>query len=192
VGNAGPINANRNGWNCSKLFSTHRPAIGEKAMKNVVVVCLMLVSLASSSSPSSETFTLANRIGEPNKSAFFLFSTSAGKYTIRHDGLSEVSLPKEIRRRYFQLKVGAKGRVERVYFHEHEGDLLLLYDVTGQGSYLVRIEQKTRKLRWLTPVTNISEPDQAPLIKGDVVIIGTIEISTADGRVVNRIISNSN
>jgi hypothetical protein len=156
-------------------------------MKNVVVVCLMLASLASSFSPSSESFTLANMIGEPNKSAFFLFSTSAAKYTIRHDGLVEVSLPKEIRRRYFHLKVGAKGRVDRVYFHEDEGDLLLLYDVTGQGSYLVRIEQKTRKQRWSTPLSKITEPDQAPVINGDVVLVGdTIEISKMDGRIVKQ------
>jgi hypothetical protein len=156
-------------------------------MKNVVV-CLMLVSVLGS--PSSQMFTLADRVGEPNARNFFLFSTSAGNYTIRQDGMGEVASPKGMRR-VFNLKVGAKGRLERVYFLEHEGDLLLLYDVMGQGSYLLRMEQTKRKARWLTPVTNISERDQAPLINGDVVIIGTIEISTADGRVVNRIISNS-
>ena len=152
-------------------------------MKNAVVVCLMLVSLLG----SPETFTLADRVGEPNARNFFLFSTSAGNYTIRQDGMGEVASPKGMRR-VFNLKVGAKGRLERVYFLEHEGDLLLLYEVMGQGSYLLRMEQKKRKARWLTPLE--SNNLQPPIVAGDLVIIreengNTIEINKADGRVSN-------
>jgi len=152
-------------------------------MKNAVVVCLMLVSLLG----SPETFTLADRVGEPNARNFFLFSTSAGNYTIRQDGMGEVASPKGMRR-VFNLKVGTKGRLERVYFLEHEGDLLLLYDVMGHGSYLLRMEQKKRKARWLTPLE--SSNLQPPIVAGDLVIIkeengNTIEINKADGRVSN-------
>jgi len=156
-------------------------------MKNLVVVCLVL-SLAPvvfAYPPGPESFTLADRVGEPSVRAFFRFSTSAGNYTIRHDGMGEVS--SKGRRRVFYLKVGAKGRLERIYFLEHQGDLFLLYQVRDQLSYLVRLEQKRRKARWLTPLPDISALDQDPVINGDAVIIGeTIVISKADGRVVRQ------
>lgn len=156
-------------------------------MKNLVVVCLVL-SLAPAVfayPPSSEAFTLANCVGEPNARSFFMFSTSAGNYTIRHDGMGEFTSPRGMRR-VFKLRMGARSRLDRVYFLEHEGDLFLLYEVRNQLSYLVRMEQKKRKARWLTPLPDISAFDQDPIINGDVVIIAeTIVINKADGRVVN-------
>ena len=47
---------------------------------------------------------------------------------IRHDGMGEVTSLKGMRR-VFNLKLGGKGRIERVHFLEHEGDLFLLYEV---------------------------------------------------------------
>jgi hypothetical protein len=150
-------------------------------MKNALVVCLLLVL---GSPRAAETFTLADRVGEPNARNFFLFSTSAGNYTIRHDGMGEVSSPKGMRR-VFNLKVGVKGRLERVYFLEHEGDLLLLYEVMGHGSYLLRMEQTKRKARWLTPLE--SSNLQPPIIEGDLVIVKDesgkpLEINKANGK----------
>lgn len=155
-------------------------------MNKVVAVCLGICILASIavSSPKIEAFALADRVGDPRIRAFFRFSTSAGKYTIRHDGMGEVASPGRFRR-VFHLKMGAKGHVERVYFLEHEGDLFLLYEVHDASSawaYLVRMDQAKRKPIWLTPVT--SGDIQAPIIEGNRVIIKSIEISKADGEIV--------
>ena len=157
-------------------------------MKNLLVVCLILtLSTLVFALPSKESFTLADRVGEPNERTFFLFSTSAGNYAIRHDGMGEFTSPKGMRR-VFNVKVGPKGRLERVYFLEHEGDLLLLYEVRSHGFYLVRMEQTKRKLRWSTPLPDLSVADEDPvIINGDAVFIGeTTMISKADGRIVKQ------
>jgi hypothetical protein len=103
----------------------------------------------------STAFTKIERIGEANARAFFVFSTERGSnYTIRHDGHAEVSAPKVFRRN-FDLKMGLAGRLDRVYFLEYEGDLLLLY-VTTNGrdtrAFLERMDQKSLKLKWITAV----------------------------------------
>ena len=160
-------------------------------MKKIVVVCLGVLilwsmAIAASSSPKFEAFALADRIGEPNARSFFLLSTSAGNYTIRQDGMGEFTSPKGLRR-VFYMKLGAKGRIERVYFLEHESDLFLLYEVhdaTSEGAYLVRMEQQKRKPRWLTALP--SGDVEPPIIQGDLVIIKNIEISKVDGRIVRQ------
>ena len=86
-------------------------------MKKLLVVCLAILML-SSVAFGAETFALADRVGEPGERSFFLFSTSAGNYIVRHDGMGEFSSPKGMRR-VFNLRV--KGRIERIYFLEHEG-----------------------------------------------------------------------
>ncbi len=152
-------------------------------MKQVVLVCLgvlLSLSLAQGSVRTREAFELANQVGEPNARSFFLFSTSVGNYTIRQDGMGEVASRTGMRK-VFNLKVGGKNRLERVYFLEHEGDLFLLYEVSGQQSYLLRMEQKKRKVRWLTALGVSSE---APAIAGEVVIVSDgVEINKMDGRV---------
>ena len=157
-------------------------------MKKIVAVCLGVLVLVpvAFSSPKSEAFALADCVGEPNARSFFVFSTSAGNYVIRQDGMGEVTLPQGLRR-VFYLKLGAKGRLERVYFLEHQGDLFLLYEVhdaTSEWAYLLRMEQKKRKPRWLTPLPSV-EID-APIIQDDSVIIKNIEISKTDGRVIRQ------
>jgi hypothetical protein len=160
-------------------------------MKKMVVVCLGVLvvwSAATASSPGAnpEAFALADRIGEPNARSFFLFATSAGNYTLRQDGMGEFTSPKGLRR-VFYLRLGAKGRIERVYFLEHEGDLFLLYEVhdaSSEWSYLLRMEQQKRKPRWVTalPIGDIQET----IIQGDVVIVQKTEISKTDGRIVRQ------
>ena len=160
-------------------------------MKKIVVVCLGVlilwpIAIAASFSPKSEAFALADRIGEPNARSFFMFSTSVGNYTIRQDGMGEFTSPKGMRR-VFYMKLGARGRIERVYFLEHQGDLFLLcevHDATSEWSYLVRMEQQKRKLRWLTALP--SGDVEAPTIQGDLVIIKNMEISKGDGRIVRQ------
>ena len=150
-------------------------------MTKLLVVCLGVIL----SWPALETFTLADRVGGPDAPAtFFRFSTGVGKYTIRHDGLGEASA--FARRRVFHLKREGKGRIERVYFLEHEGDLLLRYDVMGQGSYLMRMDQKHKKPRWFTGLLG-NLPSEAPVINGQAVIVSdTIEISKADGKIIRQ------
>jgi len=80
---------------------------------------------------------------------FFMFSTSYGNYVISQYGLGEVGTPR--RNLQFLLKVGMTGRVKRMYFQEYEGDLLLSFEV-GDTGYVRRMNQQTRKMRWLTPV----------------------------------------
>ena len=159
-------------------------------MKKLVAVCLGVilssVSLGAAHRSSLESFSLADRVGDPNARAFFLFSTAAGKYIVRQDGMGEVSA--NSRRRVFYLRVAGKGRISSVYFLEHEGDLLLLYEVSNQGSYLVRLEQTKRKPRWSTLLETSNV--EAPVIEGDLVIVKegerSIKISKADGRVVKE------
>ena len=157
-------------------------------MNKVVVVCLgvlMLVSVATSR-PRVETFALADRIGERDERSFFLFSTSAGNYVVRHDGMGEFSSVKGTRR-VFNLKVGAKARIDRIYFLEHDRDVFLLYtvhDASSEWAYLTRLEQTLRKARWLTSLSTADV--EAPVIEGDLVMIKDVAVSKFDGRVVRQ------
>ena len=130
-------------------------------MKIVVVVLLLLVSSVSvqaqtdQSRPQQIPFTRVERIGEATARSFFVFSTSIRNYAIRHDGHSEgASLT--TRRKNFDLRMGGAARLERLYFAEYEGDLLLEYEVTdarGDWGYLLRMEQKEMKFRWIAPLS---------------------------------------
>lgn len=154
-------------------------------MKKMVVVCLgvlILSALAAGSSSKPEAFSLADRIGEPNARSFFLFATSAGNYTLRQDGMGEFTSPKGLRR-VFYLKLGAKGRIERVYFLEHDGDLFLLYEMQD-AAYLLRMEQQKRKPRWVTALP--SGDVQEPIIDGDVVMMKNVAIDKTDGRIIRQ------
>lgn len=142
-------------------------------MKFVAVICLAILTLEPT------TFEQARRLGTGKQRAFFMFSTSAGKYTIRHDGLGEIAS-----RRIgtlFHLKLGMAGRIEQVYFLEYEGDLLLVYEVSDGRSrlgYMTRLDQQTRKKRWLT---SLAENDIGPCsIENDAARCGltTIDVRT--------------
>lgn len=143
-------------------------------MKCVVVVCLICLMWWP-----AETFVLADRVGEPGERSFFMFSTSAGQYTVRHDGMGEVTSPKGMRR-VFNLRVGARARIENVYYLEHQGDLFLMYEVTGKIFHLVRMEQTKRKLLWGTEFRDVTD---APVIDGDFVIVNKIHINKSNGHV---------
>ena len=153
-------------------------------MTKLLVVCLGVVL----SLPINETFIVADRFGSPPQTVYYRFNTSMGKYTIRYDGFVEVYINNNqghLRKRTFFLNMAGKGRIDRIYHLEHEGDLLLRYDVIGQGSYLTRIEQMPRTQKWVTRLSNVSS--QAPEVYGDRVIIGdTIEISKSSGRILRQ------
>ena len=148
-----------------------------KRMVVVCLICLMWWPLAPGATFSAETFILADRVGEPNARSFFLFSTSAGQFAVRHDGMGEMTSPKGMRR-VFNLRVGARARIENVYYLEHQGDLFLMYEVTGQIFHLVRMEQTKRKLRWSTQIDGVTE---APVIDGEFVIVNETKINKSNG-----------
>jgi len=148
-----------------------------------LLVCLGVAVLWSVALGASESFALAERVGEGNERSFFVLSTSAGNYVIRHDGMGEFTSPAGLRR-VFMLKLGAKGRIDRIYFLEHQRDLFLMYEVhdaSSQWAYLVRMEQTKRKARWITEVDGTGLG--APAIQGEMIVIKDTQISTANGLV---------
>lgn len=157
-------------------------------MNRLVAVCLgvLMVVSAAISRPKTDAFALADRIGQGDERSFFLFSTSAGNYIVRHDGMGEFSSLKGTRR-VFNLRVGVKARIDRVYFLEYDRDLFLLYavhDATSEWAYLTRMEQTQRKARWLTPLS-LADPEP-PVMDGDLVMIKDVAVSKFDGRVVRQ------
>ena len=155
-------------------------------MKKLVAVCLGVILSCSAlgASPGLE-FAIAEQFGDPTARSFFVFSTSAGGYILRHDGMGEFTSPQKLRRAFF-VRVPGKSRITSVYFLEHERDLLLLYEVSGQGSFVVRLEQTKRKQRWSTPLETSNV--EAPVIEGDAVVVKeaqrSIQISKNDGRII--------
>ena len=141
-------------------------------MKKLLVVCLVILVL-STITFAAETFALADRVGEPGERSFFLFSTSVGNYIVRQDGMGEFSSPKGMRR-VFRLSV--KGRIEQVYFLEHQGDVFICYEVNG-AAFLVRMEQTKRKIRWSAEVADRG----VPAIDGDYLVVNSVRIRLADG-----------
>jgi hypothetical protein len=119
-------------------------------MKIAVFVCVLMLAVPAAQAGVVETgvFEEARRVGEAHERSFFLFSTSVGHYAIRHDGMGEVSV--NARRRVFFLKVA--GRIKRIYFQEHQGDLVVLYEVSDGTGYVGRMNQRSRKMRWLTQI----------------------------------------
>lgn len=141
-------------------------------MKKLLVVCLVTL-LLSTVAFGAETFALADRVGEPGERSFFLFSTSVGNYIVRQDGMGEFSSPKGMRR-VFSLRV--KGRIEQIYFLEHQGDVFICYEM-NDAAFIVRMEQTKRKLRWSTQVDDRG----VPVIEGDYLVVNSVRIRVADG-----------
>lgn len=145
-------------------------------MKNLVVVCLgILVAVfaavpAYSQREDVSPFVQAKRIGDPPAQQFYLLKTSVRDYAIRHDGLGEVMV--NVRKKNFQLKVGFNSRIERLYFFEYEGDLLLLYEA-GASGYLARFDQKAKTIK---STTDLREDFEPPLLKNQSLIFtdGTV------------------
>jgi len=135
-------------------------------VKKIAVVCVLVFSgvlvapRVRAQGPAAEEspFVLAERSGEAsaNERTFFVFSTSFAKYILRHDGMGEVTLASGIRK-VFNVKVGARERIERVYSLEYAGDLLLLYQA-GDSGYLARMNQRSRKVRVMTIDANFAPP----------------------------------
>jgi outer membrane protein assembly factor BamB len=106
----------------------------------------------------ARAFSKVESLGDGTR-AFFMFGTSGPGYTIRADGFGERSGIGKGRPANFSLRVGRNGHIVRFYFHEHEGDLLLIYEVgdkqVGWG-YVIRLDQKTLKTKWAVPVSDFN------------------------------------
>lgn len=132
-------------------------------MKLLAVICLVVCWSTAFTEPRA--FVQATHIGQGTARSFFVFSTSTGPYVVRQDGTGEIMV--NGRRRLFYLNL---SRLERVYFGEYQGDLLLLCEVSdGRNSVgrLVRMNPATRKIRWLVRIevdeidTCVVEADEA-------------------------------
>jgi hypothetical protein len=145
----------------------------------VVVVCLVAAGVlpltasarAQQAAEAPSPFMEARRVGEPDARAFYIFSTSAGNYIVRHDGMGEVALPTR-RRKVFWVKVGSGARIQRLYFFEHQGELVLLYEASGSG-YLIRLNQTTRKAK---SIITLNGNFELPALKAEQLVFsdGTI------------------
>jgi hypothetical protein len=140
----------------------------------LLVVCAAAAAHPNGGVDEHSPFAEARRIGELNARHFYLLSTSAGNYTISQYGLGEVYVGN--RTKYFNLKVSPRSRLERVYFLEYEGDLLLLYEA-GASGYLLRLDQSTRRIK---RVTAINENFELPLIKERSAVFGDGTIVALD------------
>jgi hypothetical protein len=134
-------------------------------VKKTVLVCVFVLAVlamaraqAQRGAEEASPFTPAERFGEEKERerTFFVFSTSAGKYILRHDGMGEVTSHAGLRK-VFNVKVGAGERIERVYLWEYGGDLLLLYQA-GDAGYLARMNQRSRKVRTMTIGRDFAPP----------------------------------
>jgi len=153
----------------------------------LAVGALPQTSINQSSRTPSTAFTKIERIGEANARAFFVFSTERGSsYTIRHDGHAEVTAAKVLRRS-FDLKIGLAGRLDRVYFAEYEGDVLLLYETTNgrdRRAFLERMDQKSLKPRWITAIDGFNlgpglvDGNEAYLVASN--LLASVELQTGN------------
>lgn len=124
----------------------------------LVLTFFVTSSVAQEASAQPQAFVKVERVGDPNRQSFFLFSTSIRNYTIRNDGFTE-SFSDTVQRRFFNLRMGQNSSVERVYFMEYEGDLVLLYEVGDKKygwGYLARLDQPERRFRWVTPINGFN------------------------------------
>jgi hypothetical protein len=156
-------------------MATSPPRQKEEVVMKKLLVVWLVVCLFSTVAFGAEAFAVADRVGEPGERSFFLFSTLAGNYVVRHDGMGEFSSPKGMRR-VFRLNV--KGRIDQVYFLEHEGDVFICYEV-NETTFVVRMEQTKRKIRWTASLGARG----VPTIEGDSVVINSVKIRKSDGTV---------
>ena len=126
-----------------------------------VLLALTASAQEPASRPQAETeqrvFEQVEHVGDGSLRSFFMFSAGGHNYTLRADGLGERP---RVRARplTFNLKVD-RGHLARVYFHEYEGDLLLIYEVTDgryAWGYAARLSQATARVKWLTGVSGFN------------------------------------
>jgi hypothetical protein len=145
-------------------------------MTKFLAVCLgVMLGVA----PAPRSFALAERVGNPV--GFFVFEIPVGKFVIRRDGMGEI-YQSGGRRHVFFLKGAGKDSFDRIYFLEHEGDVLLFYELRDGTAQLVRFDPVKRRVKWMTPVTTRAVPS----LEDGMVVIETMKIRAADGETIQR------
>ena len=72
--------------------------------------------------------------------------------------------------------MNVRGRIDQIYFLEHEGDVFICYEV-NETTFVVRMEQTKRKIRWTASVGVRG----VPRIDGDSVIVNDTQLRKSDG-----------
>ena len=147
-------------------------------MTKLLAVCLG-VMFWWSVAPATENFALAERVGNPV--GFFVFEIPVGKFVIRRDGMGEI-YQSGGRRHVFFLKGAGKDSFDRIYFLEHEGDVLMFYELRDGSANLVRFDPVKRKVRWMTPITQRG----TPRLEDGMVMIEGMEIRARDGEIIRQ------
>ena len=126
-------------------------------MKIGVLICVLLLVVTATPAANEEgVFEQARCVPNCGQATFFSFSTSFGRYTIRHDGMGELGANGKHRLFYLHNKIRIVGRLKHIYFREHQKDLLLLYMLSDGKVYLARMIQESKKVRWFTPIAGSS------------------------------------
>jgi hypothetical protein len=100
-------------------------------------------------------FNRVERVGDDRFRSFFMFSAGGYNYVIRSDGFVEIGSA-QAPRRLFKLTINPKGYLEQIYYLEYQGDMLLIYEASDRAygwGYVVRLNQKTQKVRWIAPIS---------------------------------------
>jgi hypothetical protein len=151
-------------------------------MKVVIPGLLLLVSSVfgqtriDNVTATQVPFVNVERIGEANARSFYVFSTSSRSYTIRHDGHGEGS-SLTTRRKNYDLRMNGALRIERLYFAEYDGDLVLEYEVTdgrGDWAYVLRMDQTMMRFKWVAPIS--AEALGPGLIEGRDLYISAVNV----------------
>jgi hypothetical protein len=122
-------------------------------MKIGVLICVLLLGVpATPAANDGGAFEQARCVPNAINPTFFIFSTSFGRYTIGNNGMGELGANGKKRLFYLNNKIRLVGRLKQMYFREHQGDLLLLYQVSDGKVYLARMIQESKKVRWFTLV----------------------------------------
>ena len=122
-------------------------------MKIGVLICALLLGMSVTAAANGDgAFEPARCVPDATKPTFFIFTTSFGRYTIGNNGYGELGA--NGKKRLFDLrpKIRLVGRLKQMYFREHQGDLLLLYQVSDGQVYLARMNQDSKLIRWFTLV----------------------------------------
>jgi len=155
-------------------------------MKITVLICvLILAGPVSRAGVEDGGFEQAREIPNETQPTFFQFSTSFGNYTIGNNGVGELGFNGKRRLFYLHTKIKLVGRLRHIYFREYERDLLLLYQVSDGKVYLARMDQDSKKIRWLTPATMPCE------VEGDVARCDETNIDLKTGNLKNAVHSVS-
>ncbi len=145
-------------------------------MKTGVLICLLLLVVTAVPAANQDGgFEQARCVPNCGQATFFRFSTSFGVYTVRSDGFGELGANRKQRLFDLKSKIRLVGRLRHLYFREYQNDLLLLYMQSDGKVYLARMMQESKKVRWITQITENIESCE---VKGEEAHCGAADALT--------------